>query len=179
MNDHCHYGYAEARHDHRGDHADTRHEHGYYELTGMAEEHHRHYSLEHELQSVAAFVSTLRSEVADLRRELDSAYEAARELREDLRNAQERIRALEDRQPDYAGPDAADVIVMGVPDPLCPQCRAGDAGPFNAGTEAGDGAPGRDDDAGSGPEAHPGPCCWRAARDNSVGWWCPEHGDQP
>ena len=22
-------------------------------------------------------------------------------------------------------------------------------------------------------------CCERAVYDNSVGWWCPEHGDQP
>lgn len=32
-----------------------------------------------------------------------------------------------------------------------------------------------------GGEAAPytGPCCWRAAYDDSIGWWCQEHGDQP
>jgi hypothetical protein len=104
MSDHYHYEYAEARHDHRGDYADARHEHGYYELSGVAEEHHRHYSLEHEIQSVAAVVKTLQSEVADLRGELASAYEAVRKLRDVL----ERIRSLEDWQPDYSGPDAAE-----------------------------------------------------------------------
>ena len=35
-----------------GDYAPGRHEHGYYDLSGVAEEHHRHYDLERELASV-------------------------------------------------------------------------------------------------------------------------------
>jgi hypothetical protein len=61
--------------------------------------HHRHYDLERDAQSVAGFVSTLRREVVNLRRELDQGLR-------DLRDAQERIRALEGRQPDHADPEA-------------------------------------------------------------------------
>jgi hypothetical protein len=77
MSDHFHYEYAEARHDHRGEFADERHDHD----LDYAEKHHRHYDDERA--------------VDELRREL-------RELREDLRDALNRIHALEDRQPDYA-----------------------------------------------------------------------------
>lgn len=89
MSNHYHYEYAEARHDHRGEYADTGHEHGYHELAGVAEEYHRHYDLERQNES--------------LRRELDSAYAAVRDVRADLdhetdmlRDALVRIRELEE-----------------------------------------------------------------------------------
>lgn len=87
---HYHYEYAEARHDHRGDYADERHDHD----TDYAEKYHRHYDDE----------STARG----LREDLGRAGERIRELEDSLRDALERIRALEGRQPDYAGPDAGD-----------------------------------------------------------------------
>ena len=80
MSDHSHYGeYAEARHDHEGDYAPGRHEHGYYDLSGVAEEHHRHYDLERELATV--------------RRDLDHVIA-------DLRDAIDRVQALEAQTPD-------------------------------------------------------------------------------
>lgn len=60
--------------------ASDRHDHG----NDYAEKHHRHYDLENE-------ITILRGMVA--------------ELREDLRDALERIHALEDRQPDYGDED--------------------------------------------------------------------------
>jgi uncharacterized protein YceH (UPF0502 family) len=59
MSDHYHYGYADERHEHFGTYADPRHEHGYYDLAGVAEEHHRHYDLEQQ-------VASLREEIAAL-----------------------------------------------------------------------------------------------------------------
>ena len=79
MSDHYHYEYAEARHDHRGEYASDRHEHGYHELAGVAEEYHRHYDLERDL--------------ASLRRDLDHVIA-------DLRDALDRIRALEEQTPE-------------------------------------------------------------------------------
>jgi hypothetical protein len=71
-------------HDHRGDYADQRHDHD----GDYAERHHRHYD----------------DESADrgLREDLSAAEERVRELADDLRDALNRIHALEDRQPDYA-----------------------------------------------------------------------------
>ena len=68
-----------------GDRGDTRHEHGYYDLAGVAEEHHQHHDLESELRG----------------------------LREDLNRAVERIRELESApEPEPAeydpGPEADD-----------------------------------------------------------------------
>jgi hypothetical protein len=54
---------------------------------------HRHYDLERESQSVAGYVTTLRREMVNLRRELDHVIA-------DLRRAQERIRDLEQQTPE-------------------------------------------------------------------------------
>ena len=83
MSDHYHYGYADERHDHRGQYAEDRHDHGY----DYAERHHRHYDDE--------------SAVSGLREDLSHAEERIRELADDLRDALNRIHALEDRQADY------------------------------------------------------------------------------
>jgi hypothetical protein len=70
MSDHYHSEYAHYAHDHRGDYASERHDHD----LDYAEKHHRHYDDERELASV--------------RRDLDNVIR-------DLRDALERIRALE------------------------------------------------------------------------------------
>jgi hypothetical protein len=87
MSDHYHYDYAEARHDHRGQYADDRHDHD----LDYAEKHHRHYDDE----------STARG----LREDLGRAEARIRKLEDGLRDALNRIHALEDRQPDDATPD--------------------------------------------------------------------------
>jgi len=76
-------------HDHRGEYAEDRHDHD----GDYAEKHHRHYDDE----------STARG----LREDLGRAEERICELEDGLRDALNRIHALEDRQPDYAddGPD--------------------------------------------------------------------------
>lgn len=85
MSDHFHFGeYAEARHDHRGEYADERHDHD----LDYAEKHHQHSDLERDIKA--------------LHGELDATYAAVRELRDDLRDALERLRQLEDRQPNSA-----------------------------------------------------------------------------
>lgn len=71
-------------HDHRGQYADDRHDHG----NDYAEKYHRHYDDE----SVAR----------GLREDLGRAEARIHELENDLRDALNRIHALEDRQPDYA-----------------------------------------------------------------------------
>lgn len=83
------------------EYAEARHDHrGEYASDGhdhwldYAEKHHRHCDDE----------STARG----LREDLGQAEERIRELEDGLRDALERIRALEDRQPDYADPEAAD-----------------------------------------------------------------------
>jgi hypothetical protein len=88
MADHYHYEYASGRHDHRGEYAGERHDHG----LDYAEKHHRHYDDE----------STARG----LREDLSRAEARISELEDYLRDALNRIRALEDRQPDYAGEGA-------------------------------------------------------------------------
>ena len=66
MSDHHHYGeYAEARHDHRGEYTADRHDHD----LDYAEKHHRHYDLEREGPSTAQFVTALRDELVNVRRE--------------------------------------------------------------------------------------------------------------
>jgi hypothetical protein len=87
VSDHYHYEYAEARHDHRGEYADDRHDHD----VDYAEKHRRHYDDE----------STVRG----LREDLGRAEERIRELEDVLRDSLERIRALENRQPDYSDPE--------------------------------------------------------------------------
>ncbi len=84
MSDRYHYGYASEHHDHRG-YADERHDH----YLDYAEKHHRHHDEE----------TTVRG----LREDLGRAEERIRELENDLRDVLERVHALEDRQPDYAG----------------------------------------------------------------------------
>jgi hypothetical protein len=90
VSDHHHYGYADERHDHRGQYADDRHDHD----GDYAEKYHRHYDDE----------STARG----LREDLGHAEARIRELEDDLRDALNRIHVLEDRLPDYASPEADD-----------------------------------------------------------------------
>jgi hypothetical protein len=90
MSDHYHYDYASTSHDHRGQYADDRHDHD----GDYAEKHHRHHDDE--------------SAVCGLREDLGHAEERIRELADDLRDALNRIHALEDRQPDYAADPGAD-----------------------------------------------------------------------
>jgi len=100
VSDHHHYGeYAEARHDHRGEYADERHDHD----VDYAEKHHRHYDLEREDERLKTLI--------------DRCQAALRELREELEEAQGRIRQLEAQTPearqleleaDIAAADAAD-----------------------------------------------------------------------
>ena len=77
-----------ADHDHRGDYADQRHDHD----GDYAEMHHRHYDLEREDERLQGGLREAMAQVDLLRRELE----------DQLRDAFERIRALEGRQPDYA-----------------------------------------------------------------------------
>ena len=72
-----------ADHDHRGEYASDNHDHYDY-----AERYHRHYDDE----------STARG----LREDLSRAEGRIGELENDIRDAFERIRALEDQRPDYA-----------------------------------------------------------------------------
>lgn len=81
MSDHHHYGYAEARHDHRGEYAADRHDHD----LDYAEKHHRHYDDE----------STARG----LREDLGGAEARIRELEDGLADALARIRQLEQQTP--------------------------------------------------------------------------------
>jgi hypothetical protein len=81
MSDHYHYGYADERHDHRGQYAEDRHDH----YNDYAEKHHRHYDDE----------STARG----LREDLSRAEERIRQLEDGLRDALNRLHVLED----YAG----------------------------------------------------------------------------
>jgi hypothetical protein len=94
VSDHYHYGYAGERHDHRGEYAEDRHDHD----GDYAGKYHRHYDDE--------------STAAGLREDLGRAEERIRELEDGLRDALNRIHALEDRQPDYADgepePEAAE-----------------------------------------------------------------------
>jgi hypothetical protein len=83
VSDHYHYGYADERHDHRGQYAEDRHDHD----GDYAEKHHRHYDDE----------STARG----LREDLGRAEARISELEDSLRDALNRIHALEDRQPHH------------------------------------------------------------------------------
>jgi hypothetical protein len=84
VSDHYHYGYADERHDHRGQYAEDRHDHD----NDYAEKHHRHYDGE--------------STVQGLREDLGRAEARISELEDGLRDALNRLHVLEDRQPDYA-----------------------------------------------------------------------------
>lgn len=84
MSDHYHYGYADERHSHRGEYAEDRHDHD----GDYAGKYHRHYDDE----------STARG----LREDLGRAEARISELEDGLRDALNRIHALEDRLPDYA-----------------------------------------------------------------------------
>lgn len=79
MSDHYHYGYADERHDHRGDYAAERHDHD----NEYAEKYHRHYDDE--------------STAEGLREDLGHAEERIRELEDTLNVAIGRIARLEDR----------------------------------------------------------------------------------
>ena len=48
------------------DHAPAVHEHGYYELAGVAEEHHRHYDLERRVEDLEQQLVVLRAELEAL-----------------------------------------------------------------------------------------------------------------
>lgn len=78
MSDHCHYDYADARHDHRGEYADDHHDHS----LDYAERHHRHYDDE----------STVRG----LREDLGQAEERMHQIERDMADALKRIRQLEE-----------------------------------------------------------------------------------
>jgi predicted nucleic acid-binding Zn-ribbon protein len=78
--------YADQHHDHRG-YAEDRHDH----YNDYAEKHHGHYDDE--------------STAKGLREDLGRSGERIRQLEDDLRDALNRIHALEDRQPDYARED--------------------------------------------------------------------------
>jgi hypothetical protein len=71
-------------HDHRGEYAEDRHDH----YLDYAEKHHRHYDDE--------------STVQGLREDLGLAEERIRQVEDDLRDALNRIHALEGRLADYA-----------------------------------------------------------------------------
>ena len=84
VNDHYHYEYAEARHDHRGEYASDDHDHHYdYDY---AEKHHRHYDDERAVED-------LRGQIRELRAIMI-------EFGLDLSEAQGRINALEAQTPE-------------------------------------------------------------------------------
>jgi hypothetical protein len=68
MSDHYHYGYADERHDHRGQYAEDRHDHYDY-----AREHHRHYDLENDDEKASRRITALQDEVDGLRGQLNDA----------------------------------------------------------------------------------------------------------
>jgi len=122
VSDHYHYGYADERHDHRGDYAEAGHDHGY----DYAERHHRHYDDE--------------SRIAGLREDLGRAEGRIRELenaigtlRGPLDGALKRIAALEADTPQArqlqleADQAAADLAASGYdrhpPGCPCPYCH--------------------------------------------------------
>ena len=83
-----------------------------------------------------------------LREDLGRTEERIRELEDALRGALERIRQLEEQTPEARQAEyEADIALADAADAV--------------GTR----------------EAHVRLCCWRAAYDDSIGWWCPEHGD--
>ncbi len=91
-------------HDHRGEYADAGHDHYDYDYD-YAERYHRHYDDE--------------STAAGLREDLGQAQERIRELEDGLRDALDRLHVLEDRQPDYASVPAT---------PGSPGCTDGGTG---------------------------------------------------
>ena len=87
--------------------------------------------------------------VDELRQLLGEIRTALAEAREDLRDALNRIHQLEEQTPEARQAGYEADVAMA------------DAG-------------GEDER-----EPYTGPCCWRAVYDDSAGWWCGEHGDQP
>ncbi len=90
-----------------------------------------------------------------LREDLGRAEERIRELEDGLRDALDRIRDLERLRPTCVVCLDATATQQTVRGPACPDC------------------------VGEPDEDGPRLCCERAVYDNSAGWWCPEHGDQP
>jgi hypothetical protein len=89
------------------------HYHHASEIQGAADDRHGHPGLERDISAIESDLRNhrhydLEREDEGLRVLLDRIQADLRELREDLRDALERIRALEYRQPDYADPEADD-----------------------------------------------------------------------
>lgn len=80
MTGHRHYDYADAHHGHGGEYASDRHEHGYYDLSGVAEDHHRHHDLESEDEKLRGLITQWGEELRGLREELRGALERIRQL---------------------------------------------------------------------------------------------------
>jgi hypothetical protein len=106
VSDHCHYEYAEARHDHRGQYADERHDHD----LDYAEKRHRHYDLEREDERLKGLLDRWRADLS--------------ELREQLEGALGRIRQLEAQTPEARQAELeADLAAAGQDaDDRCPDC---------------------------------------------------------
>jgi hypothetical protein len=108
MSDHYHYGYADERHDHRGQYAEDRHDHD----GDYAERHHRHYDDESTVRGLREDLSRAEERI----RELEQIVSVYGETLDDLRN---RIYALEHDTPQArqlqleAGQAAADLAESG------------------------------------------------------------------
>jgi hypothetical protein len=105
VSNHSHYGeYAEARHDHRGEYADDRHDHD----LDYASKHHAHFNLEREDERLKSLVDRCQAEL--------------RELREDLEEALERIRVLDQLRPTCVVCLDAAATQQTVHGPVCSDC---------------------------------------------------------
>lgn len=85
MSDHHHYDYADSRHDHRGDYAEDRHDHD----NDYAGRFHRHYDEERDIEKA-------QRRITELQDDLDR-------LRDDFRDALNRIHELENNQATWPG----------------------------------------------------------------------------
>ncbi len=72
-------------HDHRGEYADTRHDH----FGEYAEEQHRHYDLEHDDKAAEREIQGFREDVRDLRAQLADALDRLRALEADTPQARQ------------------------------------------------------------------------------------------
>jgi hypothetical protein len=84
-------------HDHRGEYAETSHDHSFWDLHDVAELHHRHYDDESTVQGLREDLSRAEERIRRLEEldELDGALDRIGELEKGLHGALERIRALE------------------------------------------------------------------------------------
>jgi DNA polymerase III delta prime subunit len=79
-----------ADHDHRGDYADTRHEH--YDYAGL---HHRHYDEESAIERLKVTVRDAMDRISDLEAQAAEDQRHAREIEENLLNTAGRLAAAE------------------------------------------------------------------------------------